>query len=333
MKILILRFSSMGDVVLISPLLTTLKNHHPQAQITLVTKKLYADLFSDDDRIDSTRHYAKESAQKLFADLSSQGWDMVLDLQNSRTSRSLCRKYLSYAPLKSFNKLHLQRTILLLLRLNTYQKKDSVVKRYIDTAHVLNQKKIPTATLHFDNNTIPDCIPTAFTNSRDEPILGLFPFAAWNNKRWPQESFIAVGAHFIAKGFRIMIFGGPEDKQRADSMVQTLGERSFSCAGKLNLYQVGCMLKKCSLALGNDTGLSHLARACGVRTGVIFGATTKHFGFFPYGDPPFVVFETTHFCRPCHAHGGNRCWRITRPCLKKINVRQVISGLERLLNS
>jgi heptosyltransferase-2 len=86
------------------------------------------------------------------------------------------------------------------------------------------------------------------------------------------------------------------------------------------------------LALGNDTGLVHLARACGVKTGVIFGPTARQFGFYPYGEPPFAVFEQNLACRPCHAHGGNVCLRLNRACTRSIGFKQVIRGLEELFH-
>ena len=101
-------------------------------------------------------------------------------------------------------------------------------------------------------------------------------------------------------------------------------------AGELSLYECGCFLTHCSLALGNDTGLSHLARACGVKTGVLFGPTTRHFGFYPYGDPAFRIFEEPLVCRPCHAHGGNICLRMSRRCMRGISYKRVIRELDEL---
>jgi heptosyltransferase-2 len=76
--------------------------------------------------------------------------------------------------------------------------------------------------------------------------------------------------------------------------------------------------------------LSHLARACGVKTGIIFGPTTRHFGFYPYGEPPFAIFETDLKCRPCHAHGGNLCLRGGKQCMRRIQPDEVIKGLMEL---
>jgi heptosyltransferase-2 len=127
-----------------------------------------------------------------------------------------------------------------------------------------------------------------------------------------------------------VIAGGPQDSAAAEALKGRIGGQCNSAAGRLTLNETACLIARCRLALGNDTGLCHLARACGVKTGVIYGPTTSHFGFYPYGDPPYRVFEARHFCRPCHAHGGNICYTGSRQCMKKIRPETVIKGLEAL---
>ena len=160
--------------------------------------------------------------------------------------------------------------------------------------------------------------------------IALFPFSAWKNKEWPAEFFTFVGRYFAVKGWDVLVAGGPSDIAAADRMKNAVGERCVSTAGKLSLGETACLISQCNLALGNDTGLSHMARACGVKTGIIFGPTTRHFGFFPVGNPPFRVFEAAQFCRPCQAHGGNVCYLGTRMCLRKIRPEAVVAGLEEL---
>jgi heptosyltransferase-2 len=161
-------------------------------------------------------------------------------------------------------------------------------------------------------------------------MMALVPFSAWRNKQWPQSRFRTVGKYFQTKGWSVVIFGGPGDREPARRLCDAIGGTCSSVAGEGSLYDLGCLMKQCRLCFGNDTGLTHLARACGVRTGIIYGSTTRHFGFFPYGPPAYRIFETPLWCRPCHAHGGNLCWRISRACLRRIDRQTVITGLEDL---
>ncbi|MDD5676066.1 MAG: glycosyltransferase family 9 protein, partial [Chitinivibrionales bacterium] len=128
-------------------------------------------------------------------------------------------------------------------------------------------------------------------------------------------------------------FGGRNDAAGAQSLARSIGESATALAGGLSLYECASVLKRCALALGNDTGLMHLARAVGIKTGVVFGATTSAWGFFPRSGPASKIFERPLWCRPCHAHGGTLCFRGGRPCLRRVTPQSVIAGLEELLNN
>lgn len=340
MKILVIRFSSMGDVILTTPLFSFLKKHYPdRASITFITGSEYAGLFADDPRLSETAGL-DASAGEMPPHLLSTVWDMVVDCQNNGRSRALAGS-VQTASLGFFDKRHWQRFMLLFLRCNRYDPVRHVAARYIQAA---GGDRIPAPDgaaieplgLFFREDSrarMGQMIRGRFGGS-DRPLLSLLPFSAWENKEWPSEYFVNVGRHFLTRGWNVAIVGGPTDTKRAEQMKERIGDRCQALAGDLSLYECGCLFSGCtSLALGNDTGLSHLARACGVKTGILYGPTTSHFGFYPYGEPPFRVFEERLICRPCHAHGGNICLRwFSRRCLRQLTTARVISGLEDLLN-
>jgi heptosyltransferase-2 len=328
MKILVIRLSSMGDVILATPLFSFLKKQYPEASITFITGSDYAGLFADDPRL-SEALGLDSAAPEMPPHLVSSTWDMVVDCQNNSRSRALVKSIRTICVPEFFNKLHWQRFMLLFLRCSRYDPARHVAARYIHAAGGdPSMGEVPPPRLFFREA---GCLRArAILGGNGSPALAVFPFSAWKNKEWPEAYFTAVGRHFIDKGWNVAIIGGPSDADRARQMKERIGGRCVSLAGEVSLYEYGCLLKSFTLALGNDTGLSHLARACGVKTGILFGPTTRHFGFFPYGEPSFRIFEKRLFCRPCHAHGGNFCVRLNRPCMKRIAAEQVISGLEKL---
>ena len=330
MNILVIRFSSMGDVILTAPLLTYLKNKDPEVEITLITGSKYADLFRDDPRLVSVVPYFRDDEQKIFSNLALEKWDLVIDLQNNLRSNRIRKKYFPSIAYGVFNKLHLKRLLLLLLHLNFYGTHSSVAERYILASGIssISKKDIPPVKLYCNDDKAHE--HEIFQDNNAE-VIALFPFSSWKNKQWPAASYVEVGRHFSKHNWRVALFGGPEDVAAAEKLKNEIGGSCYSFAGSLSLYEIGCLLKQCTLALGGDTGLSHLARACGVKTGVIYGATSHHFGFFPYGDPPYKIFESEQFCRPCHPHGGNICLRVSRPCLGMTKENEVIAGLEDVL--
>jgi ADP-heptose:LPS heptosyltransferase len=328
MNICIIRLSSMGDVILATPLFSFLRQQYPLASLTFVTGSGYAGLFSDDPRLAEVVGIDSGTSE-LPNSLTAPAWDLVVDLQNSARSRALRRQLRQVFRTGFFDKQHWQRFMLLVFRRTLYEPSLHVAARYLRAAG-LNPApgELPPISLFFKEERC-GRFRTVFCGS-GRPALAMFPFSAWKNKEWPATSFVKVGRHFLDKGWNVAVFGSPADVNRAAAMRDRIGGRCVSLAGAITLYECGCLLKGCDLALGNDTGLSHLARACGVKAGILFGPTTRHFGFYPYGEPPYRIFEEQLFCRPCHAHGGNLCPRLTRRCMKMIDDARVIAGLVEL---
>jgi heptosyltransferase-2 len=324
-SILIIRYSSMGDVIVAAPLVAVLRTNYPDAHIALLTRRMYADLFKDDRRL-SEIFTVDRKELCTDATLTGRVWDMVVDLQHNRQSAAQMAT-LQFLDSGVFEKLRFERTLLLFLRLNRYGEQTSVAERYILAA----KEPLPAGRLDFqipfEKYSQEDFRLMMRHGEFERPVIALFPFSAWRNKEWGDNSFVSIGQFFSIKGWRIVIMGGRADKERALRMQHHIGKQCISFAGKLSLYDCGRFLRHCSLALGCDTGLSHLARACNVKTGFIFGPTTGHFGFKPEDGPLCRTFERQLFCRPCHAHGGNWCWRIDHACMHSLNPEQVIYGM------
>ncbi|MFP4417415.1 MAG: glycosyltransferase family 9 protein [Fibrobacterota bacterium] len=346
MNLLIIRFSSMGDVVLVSSVIAWLYQNHPDINLNLLTLEQYAPLFQDDPRLCKIIAVSKGREQCGVRKYGHMRWGGVIDLQNNGRSKRLCRSFFRGVPCIRLNKHRFARALLLTARVNLYPENNSVACRYIHAARKLLSSIHPDIAVcrsgqktDLSGSALPS-LKLFFTRSvcerkleiacHDRPILSLFPFAAWKNKQWPIERYAAVGRYFRDKGWNIIVMGGAQDQAQSSRLCSIIGERCMDLTGRTSLYEAGGVLQKVSMALGNDTGLSHLARACGVPGGVIFGSTTHHLGFFPYGTPNFVIFEKKLSCRPCHAHGGNSCRRGKRVCLEGISSEKVIAGLERL---
>jgi ADP-heptose:LPS heptosyltransferase len=335
MKILVIRFSSIGDVILVAPLFSYLCAKYPAAAITFVTEVNYVGLFTDDPRVAEVVGIDK-SAPEVPTRFIAETWDLIVDLQNSSRSRTIVSSLKTASPVGYFDKLHWKRSALLFLRWDAYDPREHVAQRYLRAAGAsAKSEEAAPVRLYFREGA---CLRTHALFRRQtgdifRPAIALFPFSAWKNKEWPVGNFINVGRYFLTKGWNVAIMGGVADVNRADRMKQLIGNRCVSLVGKLSLFESGCLLTGFTLALGNDTGMSHLARASGVKTGIIYGPTTRHFGFYPYGEPRFKIFEEKTLCRPCHAHGGNVCPRFSHVCMKRINYRRVIEELVELAQS
>jgi heptosyltransferase-2 len=318
----------MGDVILTTPVFNYLKEINGDNEIVLLTDLNYVELFADDPRLKSVLGFKKDAPLTRLS-IFDEEWDQIIDLQNNKRSRSIISLIKKSKKIGSFQKLHFQRNLLLLTRANLYPTQSDVITRYLQAADAQNippdLNKAPK--LHFSPSAYSQYEKIIQSDAIIRPTIALLPFSAWKNKEWPLKSFEIVGKFFITMGWNVVILGSKSEQEQADQLRSLIGSKSISLAGALSLYQCGCVLSKCNLALGNDSGLSHLARACGVKTGIIYGPTTRHFGFFPSGSPAFKIFETELFCRPCHPHGGNICLQLKHDCMRKIKPETVLKEL------
>ena len=333
MNIAIIRLSSMGDVILTSPLFARIMAQMPDCRITFFTSSRYCDLFKND--LDLSKVIAVDSNCDFEIPENSH-WDQIVDIQDNRRSRRVVEKLNPPGKIRRIDKARLKRWLLIRARIDLFGSDNHVVNRYIEaaTGSRIDLAQIPPVKIYADTpiEAVPGISDLFSNNAR---VVALLPFSAWKNKQWPIEYYAKVGRHLIATGKKVILLGGPEDKKASTHLKEKIGGDCIDTAGTLTLVQCAAVLRRCVGALGNDSGLSHLARGCGVPTGFIYGSTARQLGFFPLGiptdTPQFRVFETSCFCRPCHAHGGNVCFRIFRPCLQGIEPKKVISALDAMV--
>ncbi len=325
MQVLLIRFSSMGDVVLASAVVSWFSRHQPDADITLCTRKDYILFFENDARIRTVVAYEEILLSENTAKLRDIAWDQIIDLQNNHASNRLCKTLTCTGHISRFDKLHWLRFCLLYVRLDFYKSAPNVLQRYGAAANIPTQAVLQ-PTIYLDTS---EHLPGIFTHWHvaSNPLLVLIPFTAWKNKEWPLEYFASVGKTFADKGYQIALLGSKCEQDKALQLARLIGSACKSFAGELSLMQCAKLMATATIGLGGDTGLVHLGRAVGLRCGVVYGSTTRHFGFFPTGLPEGAIFETPLICRPCHPHGGDFCIRLKRPCLGKISPQIVTEGL------
>ncbi|MBD3422660.1 MAG: hypothetical protein GF398_21300 [Chitinivibrionales bacterium] len=335
MNILIIRLSSIGDVILTTSCIQSISMHYPQCSICLLTSVVCGSLFKDDERIDELLLYDKNTPLSSGDPLANRSWDVVLDLQHSARSRRLVRRACADSSpcVARFDKLHTKRALLLYGRINSYRRhEDAVIVRYHDAAAKCLPRlgaHIPRPEISFDRKAAAGCCKRILKHCSlaASKSLAIFPFSTWANKQWPLERFAEIASRFIDEKWNVLIFGGQQDRGSSNRLQERISGVVCNLTGELSLLECAFVISQCSLALGNDSGLSHLAGAVGVNTGIIYGSTTWHWGFFPADHRRYRIFESAQWCRPCHAHGGNVCFRSGRRCLDAVSVETVFAGL------
>jgi heptosyltransferase-2 len=328
-RILVIRLSSMGDILLTTPVLRLLREHCPRMRIDFLVKVAYQDLLRAHPCID--RLILFDDRQTLWQTLRAlrrTRYDVVLDLH--RTLRShLLYSGLSARCKLAYNKRTIRRALLVHLGWNTLRAMTPVPELYAVPLRSLGIRE-PLAGLEMylepgSQEMTQRYLAQVFPVGLERSLLALAPGARWPTKRWPVERFAAV-AQELAAAYRaaVVILGEKEDIPLARELSCRLSVPVLSSAGELSLMQTAALLQRCRLLLSNDSGLMHMATALKVPVVAIFGPTVQEFGFYPFQARARVV-STALSCRPCSTKGSARCPRGHHHCMQHVTSTQVLS--------
>jgi lipopolysaccharide heptosyltransferase II len=338
-KTLIIRFSSIGDIVLASPLLRVLRKKFPAAQIDFVTKKEYSGLVRNNPHVNCTFEFdaalGLSGLHHLKEKIRREQYDLILDIHGSLRSRYL-RAAAGARDVMTINKRIAARTMLVKFKRNFYRNTVSVADRYIE----------PLRTFGIENDGkglelfIPDEVMFGVSGklaplrlNRYEKVIGFCPSARHETKRWPHERFAAAGS-LLAREFdaKMLLFGSAEDKPICDPIAQSINsgsdqERAVNLCGVLDLLETAAAMEFCDIIVTNDSGLMHIATAMKKKIVAIFGSTVREFGFFPLGRDAIVLERAGLPCRPCSHIGRNKCPESHFKCMNEIQVEDVVQSV------
>lgn len=305
LSILLVRFSSIGDILLTTPLVRALRRRHPEARLVFVTKRGMAPLVAENPHLSDVLTLAPdEPVRDLARRLRALGPTHGLDLHSSLRTAAL--RWLVRCRWRGYSKRKLARTMLIATKLDVYGRALPVPERYFEAARGLDVRPDGAGPEFFLAASARQRV-TAWLAAHgvgDAPFAALAPGAAHATKRWPPAHWLALAERLRAAGLVPVIVGGPDDRGVAQQLAA--GGQGVSAAGELSLQETGALLERARLAVTGDTGVMHMAT--GVRTPVValFGPTVRQFGFFPY-QAKSVVLERPLDCRPCSAMGSRRC--------------------------
>lgn len=344
LKTLVIRFSSIGDIVLSTPLLRVLRGRFPDGQIDFLTKKEYADLVRFNQNLNVTHAYDTstgfEGLRRMKKKLRDERYDLIVDIHNSMRSRFV-RSIRGVKDVVTVDKRYLERTALVKFKKNLYKNSVPVSERYIETVYpygIKNDGKGPE--LH-----IPDEVLFSVSGkiaslrlNRFESVLGICPGAKHATKRWIPERFAALAVrHIKEKDGAVVLFGGREDQELCrmigDAIASDAGkERVIDFCGGFSLLESAAAMEFCDIIVSNDTGLMHIATAMKKKTVAIFGSTVKQFGFFPQAENSVVIERTGLRCRPCSHIGLQSCPEKHFRCMNDTGVDEVYEKVNVLLS-
>jgi len=337
-KTLVIRFSSIGDIILSSPLLRVLRARFPDGQIDYVTRNEYAELVKSNQNLNYTYEFDAmqgfEGLRVLKRKVRAEGYDLIIDIHDSLRSKYL-RSIRGPKHVAVVNKRVIERTMLVKLKKNIYKEVTSIADRYIEPLRqygIVNDGKglelhIPDEILFGVSAKMAKLQLNGF-----ERVIGLCPGARHFTKRWPVERFAVVGVRGAREaGAKLLVFGGPDEVDLCTTLVDRINEqagpgRATHFCGQLSLLETAATMGFCDLIITNDSGLMHIATAMHRKVVAIFGSTVREFGFFPYEENAVVLERSGLYCRPCSHIGRSECPEEHFRCLREISVEEVYAS-------
>jgi ADP-heptose:LPS heptosyltransferase len=308
-KILLIRFSSIGDIVLTTPVIRCLRKQLPQAEIHFLTKPQYKSILEPNPYLDKI-HVLDTSPLRKGLNLRDENYTHVIDLHHNL--RTLLFKQALGAPSSSYNKLNIEKFI------RVYFKKNilppiHIVDRYLATAAHLGVENDGMGLDYF----IPESVQTETINGFN---LKAKPYLAWaiGAQHFTKQLPVAnICKKIIDQDLIVVLLGGKEDVERAALIEKTCGEKVVNLCGKISLHQSAWLLKQAQVVHTNDTGLMHIAAAFNKSIISYWGNTVPEFGMTPYLPKPSVNENKSAYvilnqvkdlaCRPCSKIGFDRC--------------------------
>lgn len=300
-KILIIRFSSIGDIVLTTPVIRCLKNQLPDVEIHYLTKRSFKGILEQNPGITKI-HTIEKNVSEIISDLKNENFDFVIDLHNNIRSTQVKRALGKRS--SSFKKLNFRKWLLVNFKINIMPSKH-VVDRYLQTVHqlgVTNDNK----GLDYFIAPAEEVNITTLPLSHQNGYIGFVIGAKHYTKQLPTEKIISICKKINQP---IILLGGKEDIERAIRIEKEVGSIIFNACGKFNLSQSASLVKQSTKIISHDTGLMHIAAAFKKEIISVWGNTVPEFGFTPYlPDERSKIVEVKDLpCRPCSKIGYSKC--------------------------
>ena len=342
-RILVIRFSSLGDIILLTPLFREIKKQFPRASLDFLTSTTFAPLCAHDPHLDHIVAFDRSSEKteigRIGRLIQEQKYDVILDAHYSMRSRYLLLKslglsYIAGRRVISIDKRSWKRNLLLAAKINLMKDAPSQREAY----GKLLQAIAPDSTPELHTELFPDDRDTARVHSilqqfdlKGKRLVALGPGASFQGKCWPKENFLALSEQLSRMGCKIVILGGAEDEE--GEWIEAHGRHQVAdFCGKLSFLETAAMLSECELSVSNDSAIVHFSEAMGTPSIAIFGPTVKEFGYGPFLEQSRLV-DISLACRPCSRNGKGKCHNpVQRQCLRDITVARVLQEAMAILS-
>ena len=353
-RILVIRFSSMGDIVLSSPVTRQLGRLFPDAEIDFLTRSEYVSLARALPEVASVQRFDPGTGLlSLVSRLRERRYDLAIDLHGNLRSRLVVVAGIAARVLR-YDKRRFARMAIVRRRRRS-RPVPHTIDRYLEVldrletaaspgpgaspvlkgapglegAHDAAEKRLPQLKV--------DDAAAAMVEERlagagigpDVRVLGVAPGASHGPKRWPPERFARVADHLAeSRDLKVLLLGSEADRPVTGEVARAMECPAVDWTGATDLAMLPAAVRRCALLVSNDSGPMHVATAVGTPVIGVFGATHPRLGFAPVG-PADAAVTLDLPCSPCSLHGNRACRFRTHACMVELDPRRVIDEAER----
>ncbi|MEM9917073.1 MAG: glycosyltransferase family 9 protein [Bacteroidota bacterium] len=328
MKILVIRFSSIGDIVLTSPVVRCLKLQLA-AEVHFLTKERYRDLVVANPHIDKV-FLIEDAISPAMTDLHRERYDYIIDLH--KNLRTLVLRLGLRRRFKSFNKLNFRKWLLVNAKVNQMPDRH-IVDRYLGAVRSLGVQN--------DGKGLDFFIPKGqevklakewkyLRKNKQSPFVVFAIGAAHATKRLPEDQIRTLCQSL---DLPIVLLGGPAESAVGERLASELGAAVFNACGRWRLGQSASIIQQATVVISHDTGMMHIAAAFRKPLISIWGSTVPAFGMYPYVPEAVDSFEIHEVkglrCRPCSKIGHDRCPKGHFQCMKNQSMEKLAGSVRK----
>ncbi|MBI3520360.1 MAG: glycosyltransferase family 9 protein [Bacteroidetes bacterium] len=318
MKILVVRFSSIGDIVLTTPVLRCIKQQLNDIELHFVTKQSFQSVIEHNIYIDKL-FTMKDSLSEVIPQLRKENYDYVIDLHHN--IRTLKLKTALGKKSFSFNKLNWEKFLIVHLKINQLPDKH-IVDRYFEAVDPIGVKNDGKGLDYFigekDEIDIQSSLPSLFHGEYHALVVG----GSYYTKQIPGHKLKDICAR---SSLPVILLGGKEDAAIAEQVYQLHKNKTINLCGKLTINQSASIIQQAKKVITSDTGLMHIAAAYKKDIISLWGNTIPEFGMGPYlaGKNSQLLEVNNLSCRPCSKLGYKKCPKGHFKCMNDIDLSNI----------
>lgn len=342
-NILLIRFSSLGDLVLTTPIYRELRKVYPNSRLTLLTSEGFGRVLENNPHLDEIiYHHRKETRndlENLIDQLRLQKFDLIYDIHNSLRSRWIGWQLKRHAP-KPEHWLIEKRTLARELQIRfgwaQFFNGKSQREQWLEPLRRHHTGALSTKTELFPSVADKNYVKAWLNQNdlQDKPFVCIGASASFPLKCWPLQNFKKLIENIIQSGISVVLVGTNGEIETEELAEYFRGSQNVFCAaGMFTILQSAALLEMANAVVANDTSIIHLAEAMRTPSIALFGPTVKEFGYAPMlAQSRLIETDLALRCRPCSRTGKGTCKnRDQQICMYSISTQKVWDAAQLLL--